>query len=224
MPRAQVRIVLALCEKLRLRRVVLVGHSDGCLLALLTTALLMERPQLAASVRVCGLVMITPNLTVETVPTSTRLLLQTKLGRQMLRPLLRSEIGEVAIRRAWYGPLPGRTLVSEPPEGIARSNWAFWPVYWCHSDWSTSHAARIGCLTCSLNSRRYDLSKLSREVLELYKTPLRVEGWDRALHEVARLKKDGDVADVDTLLAVVAGVPAAVISGEHDRVVRTPQC
>jgi hypothetical protein len=58
--------------------------------------------------------------------------------------------------------------------------------------------------------------------LELYKTPLRVEGWDRALHEVARRKKDVDVADVDTLFAVVAGLPAAVISGENDRVVRLP--
>jgi pimeloyl-ACP methyl ester carboxylesterase len=99
---SQVKIVLSLCEKLGLRRVVLVGHADGCLLALLTAAYLMQTP---AAVNVCGLVMITPNLTVETVPTSTRLLLQTKLGRQMLRPLLRSEIGEVAIRRAWCAPV-----------------------------------------------------------------------------------------------------------------------
>eukprot|EP00983_Pelagomonas_calceolata_P106396 1159228-Pelagomonas_calceolata.AAC.4 len=34
----------------------------------------------------------------------TRLLARSKLGRSILRPLLRSEIGEVANPRAWYNP------------------------------------------------------------------------------------------------------------------------
>lgn len=54
-----------------------------------------------------------------------------RLGRRILRPLLRSEVGEVANRRAWF-----------------------------------------------------DASKLTPEVLQLYKQPLKVQGWDLALLEV----------------------------------------
>ena len=36
------------------------------------------------------------------VPTTTRLLLNTRIGLPLLRPLLRSEIGEAAHRRAWH--------------------------------------------------------------------------------------------------------------------------
>ena len=97
----QVKIVLSLCEQLGLRRVLLVGHADGGLLSLMVASALMEGKK-EWGVQVCGMVLVAPNLSSELVPTSTRLLLQTKLGRQMLRPLLRSEMGEVAIRRAWY--------------------------------------------------------------------------------------------------------------------------
>ena len=55
-----------------------------------------------------------------------------RLGRRILRPLLRSEVGEVANRRAWF-----------------------------------------------------DMSKLTPEVLQLYKQPLKVQGWDLALMEVS---------------------------------------
>lgn len=57
-----------------------------------------------------------------------------RLGRRILRPLLRSEVGEVANRRAWF-----------------------------------------------------DMSKLTPEVLQLYKQPLKVQGWDLALLEVSTL-------------------------------------
>ena len=59
-----------------------------------------------------------------------------RLGRRILRPLLRSEIGEVANRRAWF-----------------------------------------------------DVSKLTPEVLQLYKQPLKVQGWDLALLEVSLLRR-----------------------------------
>lgn len=57
--------------------------------------------------------------------------LQCRLGRRILRPLLRSELGEVANRRAWF-----------------------------------------------------DVTKLTPEVLQLYKQPLKVQGWDLALVQV----------------------------------------
>ena len=55
-----------------------------------------------------------------------------RLGRRVLRPLLRSEIGDVSNRRAWHNP-----------------------------------------------------SKVTNEVRELYKAPLRVQNWDHALVEVS---------------------------------------
>ncbi|KAF6169561.1 hypothetical protein GIB67_028112 [Kingdonia uniflora] len=40
----------------------------------------------------------------------------------------------------------------------------------------------------------YDATKLITEVLNLYKVPLCVEGWDEALHEIGRLSEDALVS------------------------------
>ena len=49
-----------------------------------------------------GLVLLGVSLAREVVPSFARVLLHTSLGRHMLRPLLRSEIGQVTTRRAWH--------------------------------------------------------------------------------------------------------------------------
>jgi pimeloyl-ACP methyl ester carboxylesterase len=54
-------------------------------------------------VRVAGLALLGADARLDAaVPAPVRLLLNTKLGEKMLRPLLRTEIGEVANRRAWF--------------------------------------------------------------------------------------------------------------------------
>jgi hypothetical protein len=53
-------------------------------------------------VEVKGVVLVGVSVSREVVPTFARVLLHTSLGRHMLRPLLRSEIIQVANRRAWY--------------------------------------------------------------------------------------------------------------------------
>ncbi|DBB10108.1 TPA: hypothetical protein ACH3X3_001692 [Trebouxia sp. C0006] len=83
-------------------------------------------------VEVVGLVLLHPSVAGEVGPSFTRLLSRSRLGRRILRPLLRSEVGEVANRRAWF-----------------------------------------------------DVTKLTPEVLHLYKQPLKVQGWDLALLEVS---------------------------------------
>lgn len=55
-------------------------------------------------VEVVGLALLHPNLSGHQVPPFTRLLGGSSLGRSMLRPLLRSEVGEVSNRRAWAHP------------------------------------------------------------------------------------------------------------------------
>ncbi|GBG85512.1 hypothetical protein CBR_g40151 [Chara braunii] len=101
---SQVNLLMSFCRSLGLRSVVLVGHADGGLLALMAAAAAIEAPDSAREemVEVKGLVLLDTSLVQGVMPTFARVLLQTSLGRRMLRPLLRSEIGEVANRRAWY--------------------------------------------------------------------------------------------------------------------------
>ena len=55
------------------------------------------------NVRVAGIALLGADFRLDAaVPAPVRLLLNTKLGEKMLRPLLRTEIGEVANRRAWF--------------------------------------------------------------------------------------------------------------------------
>ncbi|KAF5832211.1 Alpha/Beta hydrolase protein [Dunaliella salina] len=61
-----------------------------------------ERP--CRPLRVTALALMHPDLSGSLGPSMTRLLARSKLGRSILRPLLRSEIGEVANPRAWYNP------------------------------------------------------------------------------------------------------------------------
>eukprot|EP00898_Chlorokybus_atmophyticus_P002877 jgi/Chlat1/3590/Chrsp234S03572 len=163
---AQVHLTLELCAALGLHRVVLVGHADGALLALMTAAAASDSQ---FQVEVAGLVLLAADVSGEVIPKFTRLLLQTKLGRQMMRPLLRSEIGDVSNRKAWA-----------------------------------------------------DSEKISPEVLEQYKAPLQVKGWDRALAEVGRLHPPNEDA-VTAVLQAVCGIPTLVVSGKEDRIVASKE-
>jgi pimeloyl-ACP methyl ester carboxylesterase len=115
---------------------------------------------------VLALVLLHPTLSGQLGPTVTRLLAKSKLGKAILRPLLRTEIGEVANRRAWH-----------------------------------------------------NTDKLTPEVLQLYKAPLRVHGWDAALVETTRSKKEYSSAEVRALCERVCALPGLVVTGEHDKVV-----
>ena len=51
---------------------------------------------------VLGVALLHPCLLTEGIPQFAKMFTKTRLGRQMLLPLLRSEVGEVANRRAWH--------------------------------------------------------------------------------------------------------------------------
>ncbi|KAG2448528.1 hypothetical protein HYH02_006419 [Chlamydomonas schloesseri] len=118
---------------------------------------------------VLGLVLLHPNLSGVIGPAFSRILARSKLGRSILRPLLRTEVGEIANRRAWH-----------------------------------------------------NTDKLTTEVLELYKTPLRVEGWDAALIETTRQRKDSCQGDLAAYCSSVQPIPTLIATGEHDRIM--PPC
>ncbi|XP_057772736.1 uncharacterized protein LOC130992204 [Salvia miltiorrhiza] len=67
----------------------------------------------------------------------------------------------------------------------------------------------------------YDATKLTTEVLSLYKGPLHVEGWDEALHEIGKLSYE-TVLQPQTaalMLNAVETLPVLVIAGAEDALV-----
>lgn len=67
----------------------------------------------------------------------------------------------------------------------------------------------------------YDATKLTTEVLSLYKAPLCVEGWDGALHEIGRLSYQTVLTQHNaiSLLKAVEDMPVLVIAGAEDALV-----
>ncbi|KAI3789666.1 hypothetical protein L2E82_02468 [Cichorium intybus] len=76
---------------------------------------------------------------------------------------------------------------------------------------------------CQVVNRRawYDATKLTTDVLSLYKAPLCVEGWDEALHEIGRLSSETILSQQNESLLVkaVEGLPLLVVAGAEDALV-----
>eukprot|EP01018_Ginkgo_biloba_P016281 Gb_19642 [translate_table: standard] len=161
---SQVNLLFSFCREMGFSSVVLVGHDDGGLLALMAA----ERAQASRDVhqvQIKGVVLIGVSLSREVVPAFARILLHTSLGQHMLRPLLRTEISQVANRRAWY-----------------------------------------------------DATKLTPDVIDLYKAPLCVEGWDKALGEVSKLSSSNVLSshNASELLKAVHDLPVLIAAGAED--------
>ncbi|KAI7985566.1 putative hydrolase YugF [Camellia lanceoleosa] len=64
----------------------------------------------------------------------------------------------------------------------------------------------------------YDATKLTTEVLSLYKAPLCVEGWDEALHEIGKLSFESVLSrqNATSLLQAIKDLPVLVIAGAED--------
>ncbi|KAL2493425.1 alpha/beta-Hydrolases superfamily protein [Abeliophyllum distichum] len=67
----------------------------------------------------------------------------------------------------------------------------------------------------------YDATKLTTEVLNLYKAPLHVEGWDEALHEIGKLSCETVITpqNAASLLKAVETLPVLVVAGAEDIIV-----
>ncbi|KAI4329301.1 hypothetical protein L6164_021583 [Bauhinia variegata] len=72
----------------------------------------------------------------------------------------------------------------------------------------------------------YDATKLTTEVLTLYKAPLFVEGWDEALHEIGKLSSETVISakNAESLLQAVEDMPVLVITGAEDSLVPLKSC
>ncbi|CAJ1951231.1 unnamed protein product [Sphenostylis stenocarpa] len=169
----QVDLLLSFCSEIGFSSVLLIGHDDGGLLALLA-AQKIQSSRNCFNVNVKGLVLLNVSLSREVVPSFARILLHTSLGKKhLVRPLLRTEITQVVNRRAWYDP-----------------------------------------------------SKMTPEVLTLYKAPLSVEGWDEALHEIGKLSSETILStkNAESLLQAVGDIPVLVIAGSEDSLVSLNSC
>lgn len=161
----QVNLLFSFCREMGFSSVVLVGHDDGGLLALMAAERAHTTNQ---QIEVKGVVLVSVSLTREVVPAFARILLHTSLGQHMLRPLLRTEISQVANRRAWF-----------------------------------------------------DATKLTSDVLDLYKAPLCIEGWDRALREVGKLSSRAVLSaqNAAELLRATKNLPVLIAAGAEDIIV-----
>ncbi|XP_016468315.1 uncharacterized protein LOC107790865 [Nicotiana tabacum] len=67
----------------------------------------------------------------------------------------------------------------------------------------------------------YDSTKLTTDVLSLYKAPLCVEGWDEALHEIGKQSYETVLSPekAAALLKAVESLPVLVIGGAEDALV-----
>ncbi|KAJ3695236.1 hypothetical protein LUZ60_000613 [Juncus effusus] len=77
-------------------------------------------------------------------------------------------------------------------------------------------------ITQVINRRAwFDPTKLTSEVLGLYKTPLFVEGWDEALHEIGRLSFATVLSpkNASDLLKSIDDLPVLVVAGAEDLLV-----
>ncbi|KAJ0971260.1 hypothetical protein J5N97_019219 [Dioscorea zingiberensis] len=77
-------------------------------------------------------------------------------------------------------------------------------------------------ITQVINRRAwYDATKLTGEVMNLYKAPLSVEGWDEALHEIGRLSFATVLSpeNAAALLKSVEDLPVLIVAGAEDALV-----
>lgn len=162
--RGQARLFVQLLAEEGAEQVALVGHSDGCLIAILTAQDALSRSESPFVLQCIGLV--APNLTRNVLPTTTRLLLNTSLPLAMIRPLLRSELGELASRRACY------------------------------------------------NS-----GTLQQQVIDLYRKPLHVRGWDKALQRMNKRREEISTTELAEAVNMIASLPTKVVAGRNDCVV-----
>ncbi|KAJ1429107.1 Epoxide hydrolase-like [Sesbania bispinosa] len=170
---SQIDLLLSFCSEIGFSSVVLIGHDDGGLLALMA-AQRVKTSMNYFNVTVKGVVLLNVSLSREVVPSFARILLHTSLGKKhLVRPLLRTEITQVVNRRAWY-----------------------------------------------------DATKLTTEVLTLYKAPLFVEGWDEAVHEIGKLSSEIILSakNAESLLQAVEDIPVLVIAGAEDSLVSLKSC
>lgn len=67
----------------------------------------------------------------------------------------------------------------------------------------------------------YDATKLTTEVLNLYKAPLCVEGWDEALHEIGKLSGETILSSekAASLVKAVQDLPILTVTGAEDALV-----
>eukprot|EP00210_Caulerpa_lentillifera_P000760 g735.t1 len=229
---SQQKYVLELCKQLEIKKVMLVGHSDGCILALMLGAALnplnTQIPQ--------------------RVSDSARKLLKVSSVRREKDPVM---IGlNICRRLSFEYPESQDQTTSRQTEDLesgkevdfaiqGHSGLSILAVAFLHPDLSRDDGPSFtSLLRQSRITRRvlrpllrsdigevcnrrawYDSSKLTTEILDLYKGPLRIRGWDSALVAYTKEKRCLTNEDVRRLTQKVIGLPLLVLTGEKDRIV-----
>eukprot|EP00471_Norrisiella_sphaerica_P002707 CAMPEP_0184492420 /NCGR_PEP_ID=MMETSP0113_2-20130426/23179_1 /TAXON_ID=91329 /ORGANISM="Norrisiella sphaerica, Strain BC52" /LENGTH=366 /DNA_ID=CAMNT_0026877213 /DNA_START=574 /DNA_END=1674 /DNA_ORIENTATION=+ len=152
--RYSLMLLFKLMDSLGIERATFIGHGSGGALSVLAGAM---RPK-----RVEMLILVSPAIYTSGFPTFIQSLFRTRLGKSIVTELVRSEMGELVLRRSYYNK-----------------------------------------------------KKLSEETLQVYKNLLKVQNWDDALWEMARVQP---AVKVETKLSLVE-CPINIIHGENDKLI-----
>jgi len=107
------KILKTFLDKFEMQKSVIIGHSTGCLVA---NWFAFHYPQY-----IKALILISPT---HGMPAFIRSILNTKLGKPIILSLVRSEIGQVTLHRAWHDPnsVPAH-IISAYKQVLKLKNW-----------------------------------------------------------------------------------------------------
>lgn len=179
-------------------------------------------------VSIKGVVLLSVSLSREVVPGFARILLRTSLGKKhLVRPLLRTEITQVVNRRAWYDATKLTTEVLNLYKVTSLQNLCTFILFFI-SGCRFSFFLRFHCFSFIMNQILGVYILIRSLPLIWYVTgsewkqkALCVEGWDEALHEIARLSYETVLSpqNAEALLKSLEEMPVLVVGGVEDALV-----
>ncbi|KAK9793203.1 hypothetical protein WJX73_006067 [Symbiochloris irregularis] len=224
-------IIHKLCEELNLDRVILCGHADGSVIALTAAANMVRQSEAAAMSGDDTAEAASSTGRSETLCNATAqgkradMVRRGDTGDETRQPLLGVTIRHS--RRSSAADIEGQAHV---PQVVGLCL-----MHPCFAGEGRPQLARLlthsrlggrllrGLLRSEVGvvaHRRAwaDSSKLTPNVLSLYRRPLQVQGWDRALVEVGRASKPASPSETAQDCRSVSAVPTIVILGQKDRI------
>lgn len=186
----QARLCLDLCRRLGIEETVLVGHEDGAVLATMVAARHFEqRPQCLSNESALSVGEDSLSLAEEGLPMQE--------PRTVGLVLLSSGLSEELILSSFTDMLLRARLGRTALRSLLKTE-----------------------LSDVLNRRSwYDPDKITPELVEEYRRPFALQGWEAALTEISRLRTRQGQMDVYRSLLEHGNLPVLMIVGEEDRLV-----
>jgi pimeloyl-ACP methyl ester carboxylesterase len=139
------QLVESFLKEFSIQNFLIIAHSTGSNLALELGAKMPDRA--------LGLILVSPS---DGLPDFVRTIVKTKLGRAVIIQLVKSELGQVAIQRAWYDPSSVSQEIQERYQAALRV------PKWSESLWEMTRVKNKTMISCASELRK------SQRVLFVY--------------------------------------------------------